>query len=128
MTSKPPVKVFRRFVLAYMEAALWSSGDDGKPLDANYDIGDIAPGTRLQMIRDCRDFCRDVLPLLRETIKRNNASWELHGHDFWLTRNCHGVGFWDRGYGSAGEALKDAANIYGGRDLYVGDDGKVYQS
>jgi hypothetical protein len=20
------------------------------------------------------------------------------GHDFWLTRNRHGTGFWDRGY------------------------------
>ena len=120
--------VFRQFVQGYLECALWTSTDEhGESLDV-LSTWDIAPETRLQMIRDCRDFCRDVLPLLRETIKRNSAAWELHGHDFWLTRNRHGAGFWDRGYGSAGRALSDAAHIYGGRHLYVGDDGKVYQS
>jgi hypothetical protein len=48
------------------------------------------------------------------------------GHDFWLTRNGHGAGFWDRfsdGEGEAyGRALTEAAKPYGSTNLYVGDD------
>jgi hypothetical protein len=48
------------------------------------------------------------------------------GHDFWLTRNGHGAGFWDRGLGDVGDRLTDAAHVYGSVDLYVGDDGLIY--
>jgi hypothetical protein len=48
------------------------------------------------------------------------------GHDFWLTRNRHGAGFWDRGLGDLGDKLTAAAHTYGESNLYVGDDGQVY--
>ncbi len=48
------------------------------------------------------------------------------GYDFWLTRNHHGAGFWDRGLGELGERLTRAANAYGEAYLYVGDDGLTY--
>jgi len=35
------------------------------------------------------------------------------GHDFILTRNGHGAGFWDRGLGEAGERLTAATKLYG---------------
>jgi hypothetical protein len=35
------------------------------------------------------------------------------GHDFILTRNHHGAGFWDRGYGEAGRRLTAAAQAFG---------------
>ena len=50
------------------------------------------------------------------------------GHDFWLTRNRHGAGFWDRGLGERGQRLTDAAHVYGESYLSIGDDGKVYVS
>lgn len=50
-----------------------------------------------------------------------------NGHDFWLTRNGHGVGFWDRGYDKeVGDALTKASESFGEVDLYVGDDGRIY--
>ena len=48
------------------------------------------------------------------------------GHDFWLTRNRHGAGFWDRGLGDVGDRLTKAAHAFGESDLYVGDDGNLY--
>ncbi|MCP4963363.1 MAG: hypothetical protein GY925_29360, partial [Actinomycetia bacterium] len=36
-----------------------------------------------------------------------------HGGDFYLTRNGHGAGFWDRRYGNVGTHLSKAAKIYG---------------
>ena len=51
---------------------------------------------------------------------------ERLGHDFWLTRNGHGAGFWDRGLGELGQKLTEATKTFGTSDLYIGDDGKIY--
>ena len=51
------------------------------------------------------------------------------GHDFWLTRNGHGPGFWDRPeiYGEEkAQELSALAETFGVVDLYVGDDGRIY--
>lgn len=51
---------------------------------------------------------------------------EQAGHDFWLTRNGHGSGFWDGGWPEpAATRLTDAAHAYGEFNLYVGDDGMI---
>lgn len=39
-------------------------------------------------------------------------------HDFALTRNGHGAGFWDRGLGEVGDRLTEAAKAHGGQDLW----------
>jgi hypothetical protein len=36
-----------------------------------------------------------------------------HGHDLALTRNGHGTGYWDRGYGATGQVLTSAAHRLG---------------
>lgn len=112
------------FFYAYVEAALWSStGDDDRPLDDEYGFDDLADETSAEMRADCDAFYTanaDDLYL---------ASDDQGGHDFWLTRNGHGVGFWDRPkkYGKdQAERLSKAARAYGEVYLYVGDDGKVY--
>lgn len=141
---------------AYFEAALWSStlppfgecpacGEAGRVLDhwdadnepvchacseresnneppaeANYSRADIAKETGRQMEADCLKFFDENY----EDIKG-----ELHqaGHDFWLTRNHHGTGFWDRGHpDELGDRLTAAAEKFGDFSLYVGDDGQVY--
>lgn len=49
------------------------------------------------------------------------------GYDFWLTRNGHGAGFWESEWGKPGAILDKAAKAFGEADLYVGDDGLIYQ-
>lgn len=46
------------------------------------------------------------------------------GTDFWLTRNGHGAGFWDRGLGAIGDDLTAACKSFGETELYLGDDKK----
>jgi len=107
------------FTRAYIKAALWSSVDDkGLPMDDSYDLDDISPETLGAMIEDCRVF--------QEANADDLQDPEQDGHDFWLTRNGHGVGFWDRGYGERGQRLTAACRPYGEVDLYIGDDGKVH--
>jgi hypothetical protein len=111
------------FFDAYVTCALWSSTqDNGDPLDDDFGPEDIAQETLSKMRADCEDFSAANAELLAQA-----GDDSQNGHDFWLTRNGHGAGFWDRGYAeSIGNALTDAADAYGGCDLYVGDDGRIY--
>jgi hypothetical protein len=107
----------------YLICALWSShDDDGEPLDSVYSIDDISAQAVKQMENDVSDFIESNEALLSES----GQSDEQIGHDFWLTRNGHGVGFWDRGLGTIGDALSKASKSYGEVYLYVGDDGLIY--
>lgn len=110
-----------KFTEAYVYCAMWSSIDEnGESIDQNRDISDFAPETIEAMSKDCQEF------------QEKYAMWMVDldadqcGHDFWLTRNHHGVGFWDRGYGDIGDRLTEAAHSYREVNLYVGDDGKIY--
>lgn len=121
------------FTTGYIECMLWSSTDNsdesgGKPLDDNYDISDIAMESLREIVADCKDFQEANSEQLQELLDDYAYTLERAGHDFWLTRNRHGAGFWDRGFGKVGDALTEASHAYGGCDPIVGDDGKVYVS
>jgi hypothetical protein len=109
------------FTTAYIEAALWSSlHEDGRPLDDNYGPEDIHPDTLAEMVEDCEAFQRDHADDIGDRAERA-------GHDFWLTRNRHGAGFWDGDWAhDVGRRLTDAAHVYGSVDLYLGDDGMIH--
>lgn len=112
------------FATHYAIAALWSSIEEDEPLDANYSISDLAPSTQAKMQSDCDAFrAANNIPEYNDSTYSDE---EKAGHDFWLTRNGHGAGFWDRGLGDIGEELTEAAHAFGEQDLYVGDDGKIY--
>lgn len=85
-----------------------------------FDVDDITDDTMETIREECRQFIganyRDL-----EGIDAEQA-----GHDFYLTRNRHGAGFWDRGNGAKGDRLADAARVWGSSELYAGDDGKLY--
>lgn len=81
------------FLTAYIESALWSSLDDtrgGIPLDRNYGNDDFASETITAMESDCLEFFQ-----LGGLGEMTNEQQKKAGHDFWLTRNHHGAGFWD---------------------------------
>jgi hypothetical protein len=109
------------FTRSYIETALWSSTDeDGLALDNSYDPEDIAPATLAEMVEDCEAFQRDHADDIGDRA-------EQAGHDFWLTRNRHGAGFWDGDWPHpAGDRLAGAAHVHGSIDLYVGDDGMIH--
>lgn len=110
-------------VQAYLECALWLATDDeGESLDEREDIGDFTPSAIESAVRDCLAFARDNAADLAD-IDDAQA-----GHDFYLTRNLHGCGFWDRGLGEVGDRLTAAAHVYGDCDVYVGDDGVLHLS
>lgn len=108
------------FVDSYIETALWSSTDEsddsgGDPLDANYTADDLTCKAKTAMRHDCREFVRFQLA----DLQASGLSPARAGHDFWLTRNGHGAGFWDEGIGEIGNRLTAASKPYGSCDLYV---------
>lgn len=119
------------FTKAYIECALWSSIDNqGNALDAGHSVEDIVTETLSQMEADCKDFQQANTALINEakTI-RSTYDTAKAGHDFWLTRNGHGAGFWDRGLEDVGDKLTEAAKVYGHQDLWIGEwDGLIHSS
>lgn len=137
-----------KFTRGYIDAALWSSTALGSPEEqeadpdhqgtfdssfesCGYGIDDLSPELLASVLEDCADFQTAQAEDLTLAYERyrclDGLTWEEYaGHDFWLTRNGHGAGFWDRGLGEVGDRLSEAAKVYGGEDWYIGDDGKIY--
>ncbi len=111
-------------VRSYLESALWTGTDNmGALLDRRFSLCDFSPRAVLQASADCEAFaanCASAGDLLA------GMDPEEAGYDFWLTRNGHGAGFWDRGLGERGDRLSDVCRAMGESDLYVGDDRLLY--
>jgi hypothetical protein len=109
------------FTKQYLETALWAETDDnGDPLDRNHELCSFAPETLARAIADCAAFQAANAADIGE--RASDA-----GHDFWLTRNGHGTGFWDGDWPEdAGKRLTVASKRFGEIHLYVGDDGLLY--
>ena len=129
------------FIRGYLTAALWSSTDtlpssrdedgEGEGETVNLDNYDWAPGEAEKLHEECRDFINyataDLLLYADQYAPAQGYDvWECAGHDFWLTRNGHGAGFWDRGLDELGTRLTEACKTFGTIDLYLGDDELVY--
>lgn len=115
----------------YLACALWAStGDDDEPLGDKYTEEDFSESVKQQARVDVES--------LLTSLERDGIDWrqywtpEQFGHDFWLTRNHHGAGFWCRYGWSHGDAylmgvvLTEQANAFPQVDLYVGDDGLIH--
>ena len=125
------------FTLAFLEAALWSSIDDGgEPLDNEHSIADIDPGSLARLAEECKRF--QASPAWQaalagddpRTAHRRGYGCTLEqsaGADFWFTRCGHGAGFWDGDWQEPHAAALDAlSKQFGNVDLYVADDAKIY--
>ncbi len=133
-----------QFTRAYLECALFAETDNsddsgGEPLDRNFDVEDFAPESIERAMQECAKFQEDNLEYILKTPDwKGSDSYRCDGykglecaaHDFWFTRNGHGVGFWDREYYTQEEKdkLTKACKEFGECWVYVGDDGLLYIS
>ena len=117
------------FERGYIACALWSSHDDADDSgglnldDEKYGAYPFDPESLQRMIDDCAKF-RDRRPDLYLQALDYQESSRI-GHDFWLTRNHHGAGFWDGDYPEElGGLLTQWAETFGECYLWVDDDRK----
>jgi len=113
-----------KMIKQYLRTILWAENDDGgEPLDKNYNVTNFSDEALQKAKEDCIVFIQKAGELL-EGLDMGNI-----GHDFWLTRNGHGAGFWDGDYPEdIGNKLTDISHEFGESNAYVGDDGKIYLS
>jgi len=128
-----------------LETAVWSSTwPSGKPLDSTHQADAIHP-TTIGYLSDHLDAFYERLGQWQE--EANERVWDerspqyrrglaaeeiLNGndenspaHDFWLTRNGHGAGFWDGDYEN-GDVLTALAKEFPEVHLYPGVDGLIH--
>lgn len=110
---------------AALECALWTglkyhpTDQSIEPVEldrAGYGMDDFTKEARARMRTMILSFTRAVTSELCLDINRIPA--DSFGHDFVLTAQGHGAGFWDRGYGALGEDLSKFARTYS-VDVYV---------
>jgi hypothetical protein len=123
------------FVRGYIRAMLWAETDNsdesgGMPLEDNYGPGDITPDSMGRIRSDCAAFLERASGLindgdyLRRINPKDGNVFNYAGHDFWLTRNHHGAGFWD-GDWATGDELSEIAHTFPEVNVFVGDDGTL---
>jgi hypothetical protein len=120
------------FLEGYLECAIWSSTDpdtNGEPLDSRgWELSCLDPAARDRAETDCRAFLAAAYQAVDPATPGLPDASRM-GHDFWLTRNGHGAGFWDGDYPEpAGDVLTEIAETFGEIDLYPGDDDTLYFS
>ena len=109
----------------YLDAMFWTEEEE---TTKEKDFTDLAPETIKKIQRDVGKFYKMTQDLINAlpTEYTDKYGYEQVGHDFWLTRNGHGSGFWDRQLGELGDKLTEIAETFGEATLYKGDDGKLY--
>jgi len=105
------------FTRAYIKAIYWTDTGDDEQRDSECTMASETIALIRQQCAEFQDINRDLLAGLDET---------QCGIDFWLTRNKHGSGFWDRGLGYRGDVLRSRSHAFGEVSAYVGDDGLLY--
>jgi len=105
------------------QVALWAgTGEDEEPLDSKYDFSDIDEDSLQAEVENVQQFWSEATELhLTDWCDKDEFTY-----DFWLDRNGHGTGFWDRCPNETiGRKLSDMAQQYGHCDLLEGDDGTL---
>ena len=118
-----------QFEAGYVSCIMWlTTDDDGDSIDG-LGLEDMAPEALDEIHADCEAFLADNLTDM-DWYLTNIGDHHSAGHDFYLTRNGHGAGFWDRSYATDAREpllrLSDSARVYGTSDGDIGDDGLVY--
>ena len=93
-----------------------------KKVFSDFQKEDIDVDSLLDTYSDIKEFTN----LLNDSTLDEVKPFDL-GMDFWLTRNGHGTGFWDRDYSEETEKdLMSAVKNFKEKNLIIGDDMMLY--
>ena len=111
-----------------IETLLWCShGDEDEFLDSG--DHEVSEQLRDKLKTDYQEFI-DSLPdgfVAEDHFIGSSDANEQLAHDYILTRNHHGCGFWDGDWGKdMGDLLTKLAQSKPEIEAYVGDDGLIY--
>lgn len=118
------------FTKACIEALYFTdTGDDGQPSTDD----ELSEESLAKIRSECESFWNEngeTILGCDELVKRGSGQYSVAaqaGHDFWFTRNGHGVGFWDGDWPEPQATILDAASKrFGPMDTYLGDNGQIW--
>jgi hypothetical protein len=87
-------------------------------LDSVLDVESLRADIVESATADVDNFLEQVGEYLKYWELPESLTASQLGHDFCLTRNHHGAGFWDRGYGELGAWLTRVSEAMGSQSLY----------
>ena len=96
----------QQFIDAYLECIAFTEEAEGKELDETF---------MRESVIDCLSFYQRICCYL------SDDQIDQAGHDFWLTRNGHGAGFWDGDWPKHGDMFTKISECYGSVDPYFED-------
>lgn len=113
-------RVEHEYVAAAASMALNEEMTDTQGLSPD----DIDPETREELVEELRDFIATNNPVItRLRAEHPDYPIDQFGTDFYLSRNGHGAGFFDRGLGEVGDTLQERARVYGEQSITA--DGEI---
>jgi len=98
------------------ETPEYQAADGSIPGDVGF--SELAPDALAKIMRDCAAFQAAAAPLLALAYERDYSE-EQAGRDFWLTRNGHGAGFWDRDALAADDLGRQLSDLCGWRTPFA---------
>ncbi len=116
------------------DTLIWQATDDsGQSLDYyGYQRDDIDPDQQEALVNQFRAFVETNSVDINAYMSHTGRTMVDVAHDYILTANRHGAGFWDRCYCGidqsdyVAERLSEMARLDGEITLDVGDDGSLY--
>ena len=121
--------ILNDFSNAYVEAIMFTECHCDNPELQHKGLWDFSVEALNRIIEDCGKFETQYIAAIEAHNGQDDPGLDeievyrtQAGHDFWLTRNGHGAGFWDRPeyYGALKDGLTTMAHTYG--EMYLGLD------
>lgn len=112
---------------SYLDTLLWSSSDnDGNSYGDYIEPSDLDESEIETQWYQCYGFIKANSEAIFHLVEEGHTLERIM-HDFCLTRNRHGAGFWDGDYPEPyATQLTESAHRYAEVSLHTGDDGGVY--
>lgn len=95
----------------FLDTAAWADGED------DYSSTQWSDEAQAEALEICTEFVNKAGGLEGELLEQ--LAWDDIGHNLWLSKQGHGTGFWDRGWGECGDKLHEIAKSMGDHHLYV---------
>lgn len=103
--------------------------EECEPLDRHFNVDDFDAESLRKAESDCDEFFKRLEANGLTEATAECADDDQVVHDFWLTRNGHGAGFWDGDYDGFEENLGDnltaLSKEFGEQWVMVNEDGSV---
>lgn len=121
---------FHTLAEGYVKSMMWCNTMDHSDETNELEFVSVGDGDQLQ-IRTLEDAAKDVADFVsanhencKKLMQELDEGWGCIGHNFALSRNGHGAGFFDSGATVADE-MQEASKPYGECTWYVYDEGTL---